>query len=354
MSRTFVVGWKFLLLATGVFILTFLLFFLSREGRLNSPESVYIEQPATIFLDSRISLDELIEVLHEYEADFSEDELRWASQLLGWRWFNTGRYDLTGHYSYQELLSKLALGLQDHAAVTIPSGSSKQRLSAALGRQLRAESDDFLSILQDEETLAAELGLTTEELFARLLPDTYNFYWTTSPERVIRRIYQEFERRVADRYIDEIEQQDLTLDELVTLASIVEWEAAHNEEKAMISGLYHNRLQRNMRLQADPTVIYALGEHRRLLYEDYRVDHPYNTYRIQGLPPGPITNPDLHSIQAAIFPEDHDYLYMVASPGGGHVFSRTFDEHRQASAEWRRWIQEQYRLRDLREQEEGS
>ena len=159
---------------------------------------------------------------------------------------------------------------------------------------------------------------------------------------------------IENRYADQISQSRYSLSEIVTLASIVEMEAKVADEKPRIAGLYLNRLSRNMLLQADPTVIYAVGERRRLLFKDYRVDHPYNTYLYAGLPPGPITNPDESSIRAVLQPEEHDYFYMVASPNGSHRFSRTFEEHRQASEEWRRWIQEQYRIRDELERLEAE
>jgi len=184
-----------------------------------------------------------------------------------------------------------------------------------------------------------------------MLPDSYDMYWTTSAKNAVERLLGEFEQRVAIGLSEEIDEHELTLDEVLTLASIVEWEARDNAEKPKISGLYQNRLQRGMRLQADPTVLYALGERRRLLFADYQFEHPYNTYLNRGLPPGPITNPDLTSIRAVLFPEEHDYLYMVATPEGTHQFSRTFQEHRQASEEWRRWIREQYRIKREREQE---
>src|SRR5690625_3858180 len=144
----------------------------------------------------------------------------------------------------------------------------------------------------------------------------------------------------------EISRSPHTLNEVVTLASITELEARYSDEKVRISGLYLNRLETGMLLQADPTVLHSLGERRRLLFEDYRVEHAYNTYLHPGLPPGPITNPDLASIRSVLNQEQHDYLYLVATPYGYHKFSRTFSDHRQASEEWRRWIQEQYRIRD--------
>ncbi len=330
---------------TIIFLITFLLFFFSREMRISNSNAIVLDEVMVLFIEDRINLDSLITLMEEHEIEFQEDELRWVSSMLGWRNFTTGRYELEGAYSYQDFLSKLALGHQDHAPVTIHPGMSIARLSASLGRQLKADSSEFAAVFTDSSSLVMELDYSPESLFSRMLPDTYNIYWTSNPERVIKRIYDEFSRRVTNRFEDEIAENSLDLEELLTLASIVEWEARHSHEKPKISGLYMNRLNRGMRLQADPTVIYALGEHRRLLFEDYQFEHPYNTYLIDGLPPGPITNPDLNSIAAAITPEDHDYLYMVANPEGGHVFTRTFEEHRVASAEWRRWIREQFRIR---------
>jgi UPF0755 protein len=336
-----------------IFLIVFSIFYLSRDLRINSSNAIVVDDVNILYLEERVGLEDLIEILDTHDISFNPDELRWVASLLGWRNFSTGRYELEGNFTYREFLSKLALGLQDHAPVTIHPGINIQRLSASLGRQLLADSSEFAAVFTDSSDLIQELGYTPESLFARMLPDTYHIYWTSNPERVIRRVYNEFTSRVENRLAGEINENSLDLNQVLTLASIVEWEARFREEKPVISGLYWNRLNRGMRLQADPTVIYALGEHRRLLYEDYQVDHPYNTYQIDGLPPGPITNPDLNSISAALYPEEHEYLYMVANPEGGHVFTRTYEEHRIASAEWRRWIQEQFRIREELDRQEG-
>jgi len=333
----------------GILILTFFIFFsvfyFSRDSRINNPNAIVSDTDLILLLEERNNLDQLIEYITDSGINFDQNELRWVSSLLGWRNFSPGRYEISGPLSYREFLSKLALGHQDHAPVTIHPGMNIGRLAASLGRQMRADSSEFAAVFTDTSEILSELQYQPDLLFSKMLPDTYNLYWTSTPERVITRIYNEFNRNVINQFGEQISNNSLELDELLTLASIIEWEARHNHEKPRISGLYWNRLNRNMRLQADPTVIYAIGEHRRLLFEDYQLDHPYNTYVIDGLPPGPITNPDIRSIEAAINPEEHDYLYMVANPDGGHVFSRTFEEHRLASAEWRRWIQEQYRIR---------
>lgn len=326
----------------------------SRNYRLYNPSAIQSDQPVQIYLHDRTGLDDITVLMDSLNVNVDIDELRWAGRILGWRNFRTGLYTIDGSHSYEDFLSKMARGIQDPASVTVLSGSDPQRFALRMGAQLKADMNEFLEVISDSSDLAVELELTGEELLSRMLPNTYEIYWTSTPERAVRRIYDEFSRMIENRYRDEISQSKYSLDEIITLASIVEMEAKVAEEKPRIAGLYLNRLNRNMLLQADPTVIYALGERRRLLFEDYRFDHPYNTYIYSGLPPGPITNPDEASIRAVLQPEEHNYLFMVAAPDGSHRFSRTFEEHRRASEEWRKWIQEQYRLRDERERQEAE
>lgn len=337
-------------MVTVVFIATFL----SRNARLFNTSLTTTPGSFEVLIERSTDVDGLLEKLDSLDIDFNREELRWAANTLGWRTYQAGRYVLTNADSYSQFLSKLGRGIQDPGSVTVLPGLDANRLSQRLSEQLRTDSLSFRQIFEDSSEFAQELGLTGEQLFSRMLPDTYQMYWTSSAESVVRRIYSEFQKAVIDPYEDEIEENSLSLDEIITLASIVEGEARLNEEKPKISGLYLNRLDRNMRLQADPTVLYALGERRRLLYRDYEFDHPYNTYLISGLPPGPISNPDLNSIRAVLFPEAHDYLYMVATPEGAHRFSETYSEHQQASEEWRQWLREQYRIQREREQESSS
>lgn len=326
----------------------------SRITRLYSDEAINVSKPFDLYLYERTDLAELTFLLDSLEIDFDRDELNWAAQTLRWRVFSPGRYLIDEGISYSEFLSKLARGLQDPVRVTILPGIDMDRLSRNLSLQLRADSSSFRAIFNDSSSVAKELGLSAEELFSRMLPNTYEHFWTSEPEQIIRRVHGEFVSAVASNYGQEIEINRLNMNEVIILASIVEWEARVNEEKPRISGLYLNRLDRGMMLQADPTVVYALGERRRLLFADYEFDHPYNTYQIRGLPPGPITNPALSSIRAVLYPEEHSYLFMVATPDGSHRFSRTFREHQAASEEWRRWLREQVRIGRERELEESE
>jgi UPF0755 protein len=146
-------------------------------------------------------------------------------------------------------------------------------------------------------------------------------------------------------------EQDLTPDEVLRMASIVEWESHHEPEKPTVAGVYLNRLHDGWPLQADPTVQYAVmqseGQKRRLLYSDYQIDHPYNTYNYRGLPPGPVNNPSPSSINAVLHPEAHKYYFFVAKGDGTHLFSRTLREHN-------RNAQEYYRLMRQRRAGAGS
>lgn len=342
-----------LLAALLIFLLGFVVVFGVRYSRLYSDEAIKTSESVEILVHERMGLQELYRTLDSLQVNVDYDNLMWAGNLLGWRSFRPGRYEINSNISFPLLLSNMARGIQNPGNVVVHSGIDASILSERLEQQLQADSLSFAEQFNDSSDIALELGLTGDELFSRMLPNTYQLYWTSSPEAVVRRFYREFEEKVKIGLSDEIAQSSFTLDELITLASIVEWEARDADEKARISGLYQNRLKRNMRLQADPTVIYALGERRRLLYEDYSFDHPYNTYLNAGLPPGPITNPDLRSIRAVLNPEEHDYLFMVATPEGSHDFNETFEEHREASENWRRWIREQYRIKRRLEREEA-
>lgn len=333
------------------FFMSFLVY-QSRNNRLFGVDAISVENQTSLYIDERIDLPGLANKFDELGISFDKEQMLWAGQTLRWRSFLPGRYLIEERMSYSDVFSKMARGIQDPVRVTVLPGIDRERLARNLSMQLRADSLAFVEIFRDSSELAQSFDLTGEGLFSRMLPNTYEMFWTSTPENTIRRLVREFDRLVIQRYADQIKNHNLSLEEIIILASIVEWEARVDEEKPRVSGLYLNRLNQNMLLQADPTVLYALGERRRLLYADYEFEHPYNTYRVRGLPPGPITNPSLSSIRAVLNPEEHDYLFMVATPEGTHKFTKTYSEHQEASAEWRRWLREQIRIRDQLEAED--
>lgn len=327
-----------------VLLMSCILVFTSRSERLKGDAAITVREDTILLIHEPIGLEELVALMDEHGFVFDADELRWASGIHGWRRFHRGRYVFSEPMGYPDFFSKLALGLQDPMMLSIPPGADKEVLKQRIASHMSFEADELAAAMRDT-SLLNRYGLESHQLYGRILPDTYEVFWTSTPRRLIERLLSEFDARVTRPYAERMQQLGRSVDEITTLASIIEWEARFEDEKPVISGLYWNRLNRRWRLQADPTVNYAKGERSRLVFADYRIDHPYNTYRVHGLPPGPITNPSLSSIRAALFPEEHNYMFMVATPEGRHAFSQSYAEHRRKSREWTDWLREQRRIR---------
>lgn len=328
--------------------------YFSRVNRIYDKDAVAAPEPVELIINQEKDLNSILEIEDIKLLINDKEEFIWVAKMLGWRTFRPGRYVFEGIYSYEVFLSKISRGIQDPITFTILPGTTLERLSIQTGHLFNFTATDFSAVFEDSLFLEEYGGFTKEQLFGRMLPETYKVYWSVTPKNLVKRVLNEFDKKVVEKYEAEIETLGLSVNELITLASIIEWEAKEELEKPRISGLYWNRLRKGIPLQADPTVNYAIGERRRLLFEDYKIEHPFNTYLFKGLPPGPITNPALSSIEAAIKPEQHNYLYMVANSDGGHTFTRTFEEHQRESEKWRKWIREQYRIKREKETQENS
>jgi UPF0755 protein len=298
-----------------------------------------------------VTLDAAVDSLQAQDILASPATFRMVATATGWGdQIKSGNYSIASRTSNYRLLDTLRRGLQDPIRVTIPPGSRPETVSAVVGKRLKMDASTFRAALQDT-SLAQELGTAPGRLFGYMLPETYEFYWQAPPEKVVRRIKVSFDRFYERELAAGAAEQGLTKREVVTLASIVEWEALLDEEKPKIAGVYFNRLRDGWRLQADPTIQYVLLQTRgertgRVLYEHLEIDHPYNTYRNGGLPPGPITNPSPSSLRAAAQPDRHEYFYFAADGTGGHTFSRTLREHNQAAQEYHRMLDERQRKAD--------
>lgn len=339
-----------IIIGVSVFLMVFLVVFLSRLTRLESSDAITIDDSITLLLPNDGKLLDLIVELESAGVKVDSTEYKWAKNILGLDSYISGRYVFTGSQSYRDFFVKLNRGLQDPMMVTIPSGQFQNRFIDRVASRFRFTEDELQSAMTDT-LLLSEYGVRVDQIIGRMIPNTYEMYWTISAQQFLRRMFLEFDKAVTEPYLNRAQELGLTLDEVTTLASIIEWEVRHVEEKPKVSGLYWNRLTRRMRLQADPTVVYAIGERRRLLFSDYRVNHPYNTYRVLGLPPGPLNNPRLTSIQAALYPEEHNYLFMVATPEGYHSFTTNYQDHLRESRKWTAWLREQREIRARMEAE---
>lgn len=290
----------------------------------------------------------VVDLLVEEDILKNPGRFRFVATLTGWhRQIKPGYYTIESGITNHELLNKLRKGLQTPVRVTIPPGSRPGVVAAVLRRDLDIDSTAFRDALRDD-SLLSDLGTSREHVFGYMMPETFEFFWGTGARQVVSRLKNAYARYFTPERMARAEALSLTVDDVLILASIVEWEARLAEERPTIAGVYLNRLRIRMPLQADPTVQFALmqlegGRMRRLLYEDYKLQHPYNTYLYYGLPPGPITNPSPASVDAVLSAEDHDYLYFVADGSGGHTFSRTISEHNRAAANYRRLMRQRRR-----------
>lgn len=241
----------------------------------------------------------------------------------------SGQYRLRKSASWEELLDAIRSGRVVTHPVTIPPGFTLRQIAPRVADVTAVPADSVLALARDS-ALAEELGVPGPHLEGYLFPETYRFAAGISPREALAAMARRYREFWGPEERARLDSLDMTEREVVTLASIVEREARVAGERRVIAGVYANRLEEGMRLQADPTVQYLLDRPKeRLLYADIeRVgDDPYNTYTHAGLPPGPIASPGAPSLRAALNPADVPYLYFVARPDGSHVFTRTREEH---------------------------
>ncbi|HWP82778.1 MAG TPA: endolytic transglycosylase MltG [Bacteroidota bacterium] len=265
-----------------------------------------------------------------------------AGRILGYTTsVKVGKYVFRSGVSNSELLRDLRYGeSRNLIPVSIPEGTRMTGIMRRIAQTLGVNESELVALCSDSAFIGS-LGLDVPNLEGYLLPDTYYFHWQTDEREILTRLVTAFVGFYDDRLKDRQREMKMTMHEVVTLASIVEGEAVIDSERATIAGVYHNRLKKRMRLEADPTIQYILADGpRRLFYRDLRVNSPYNTYLNYGLPPGPINNPGRQSIIAVLYPENHDYLFFVADGQGGHRFSKTYGEHQRHVKTFRRFRRE--------------
>lgn len=255
------------------------------------------------------------------------------------RQIRAGEYDFVAGESYRNILQRLRGGDIVQIRVTLPEGRTNLEFSRILKRRMGIDPDEFLAQTFDD-SLIKRWSIEAPSLEGYLFPDTYHFPSKYTSLQIIETMLTRFFTVWTSDHEEQARAVGMTRGEILTLASIVEGEALLDSETRRISAVYHNRLQRKMRLQADPTVAYALGGvRRRLYYKDLRVDSPYNTYRNSGLPPGPVCNPGRVAIEAALHPisgTEEIYFVAAADGTGRHIFTRTLRDHINAKNRARR------------------
>lgn len=253
----------------------------------------------------------------------------------------SGRYLIEPPMSNKQLVTKLRAGMQTPVNLTFNNARIVEDLSGKLASTILLDSVTVYQYLTDEEFIA-EHGYTKETVMCAFIPNTYQVYWDITMDELMDRMSSEAEKFWNEERLQKAKQKDLTPCEVYTLASIIDKETIVSDEKPTIAGVYLNRLDRDIALQADPTVVFAVGQFdlRRVLNQHLEFDSPYNTYLYPGLPPGPIAMASISGIDAVLNAEEHEYIFFCAKPDGAgrHAFAKTLAGHNRNARLYRNWL----------------
>jgi len=292
-----------------------------------------------LYIPEGAKFQQVVDTLEKHEVCNDRLSFMFLSKLLGYREkVVPGRYLLTKNSSNFKLFKMLIKGRQSPLKLTFNNIRLKEDLAEKVGAKLAFGNEGMLKILNDN-ALANKYGLDTATIMALFIPNTYELYWTIKPEEFVEKMNKEYQSFWNTERKAKANALKLTTTEISILASIVEEETKENEEKPIVAGVYYNRLQKGQRLQADPTVKFALRDFsiKRIRFGHLENNSPYNTYRKLGLPPGPICLPMISSIDAVLNLKKHDFYFFCADPQkpGYHLFTKTFEEHSKTAENYR-------------------
>lgn len=305
---------------------------------------IELTETAYIYIDPSTTFDKVADQLKE-KANLPSLKIfsMIAKRMKYPETIKTGRYAIKNGMSMLDILRMLISGNQSPVKLTFNNMRTKENLAGRISTQLMMDSTSLLSALKDEHRVD-QLGFDTNTVVAMFIPNTYEVYWDVSIEKFLNRMKKEYTTFWNEDRKAKAKQIGLTPIQVSTLASIVEEEATYADEYPLVAGLYLNRLKRGQRLEADPTVKFALNDFslRRILYKHLEVESPYNTYRNEGLPPGPIRIPSIKGIDSCLSPQAHNYLFMCAKDdlSGRHNFATTLAEHSRNAAKYQRALNE--------------
>ncbi|MBT4753652.1 MAG: endolytic transglycosylase MltG [Candidatus Marinimicrobia bacterium] len=286
------------------------------------------ESVSKVTIKSGSSLNALSKHLHEKNIISNEQMFCWAVQLMGKeKKIPVGTFRLVETKSNYDIIQQLVYGSPELKKVRLLEGWSVKQIAKQLNDVMGFDIQKILDISHDHKFLRKH-NIKASSAEGYLFPDTYLFFDGDTPTSVLDNIVSEYTKFWRDAFRDRARELNMSEHEIVTLASIIEGEAIYNVERPIISGVYHNRLNIGMMLQADPTIQYIIDDGpRRLLNRDLKIESPYNTYKHSGLPPGPINSPGAESLKAALYPEENDFIFFVARGDGYHTFTTNEKDH---------------------------
>ncbi|MBN2166201.1 MAG: endolytic transglycosylase MltG [Marinilabiliaceae bacterium] len=293
-----------------------------------------------IFIPNEATFDEVFDLLKREKILINYNSFKWVASLKEYeKSIKGGRYKLHNGMSNNKLINMLRAGLQSPVMVTFNNIRTKNDLAGIISKKIDIDSAQLVSLLSDNNYLK-QFNINSETALTIFIPNSYQFYWNTTTDGFIKRMFNEYQKFWNNKRKNMAENINLSPIEVSILASIVDEETIKTDEKPMVAGLYLNRLKKGIRLQADPTIKFALGNFNvnRVINKDKSIDSPYNTYKYAGLPPGPIRIPSIQGIEAVLNPVKHNYLFMCAKEdfSGYHNFARTLQQHNQNAAKYQK------------------
>ncbi|WP_029034683.1 endolytic transglycosylase MltG [Salinimicrobium terrae] len=313
-----------------------------------SSNTAFSEETVEVYVPTGATYPQVLELLEPYLEN--EEEFEVVAQKKGYvDNIKAGRFILKKGMNNNEIINTLR-STNEPVWVTFNNQERLEDLAGRIASQIEADSTDLLESMKDSAFLT-QYGFGERNALSMYIPNKYEFFWNTSAEEFRDRMKSEYDRFWTEKRLARAEELGLTPHEVMVVASIVQKETAKVDERPKVAGVYMNRIEDGWKLEADPTVIYALKDKlqnfdtiiKRVLYADLTLDSPYNTYKYKELPPGPIAMPDISSIDAVLNYEDHDYFYFVADVEnfGYHKFGKTLSQHNANKRAYIRWINEQ-------------
>ena len=309
----------------------FVFYYLLSNYSINCSKDIHFTIP------SGASLGKVIQILSEEECFEGGEKLKWLMKIKrNDRNIRPGKYTLPKNSKLHELVAIITTDSMELTKVTLLEGWTVNQIARKMGEVLKIDTTRFVDLCYSDSFIKS-LGINANSLEGYLYPETYSFSsnrisFDLTEKEIIRVLVTELKRQ----YAKSIKKSKLSMHEAITLASIIQGECIFISEMDTVSSVYHNRLNKNWLLQADPTIQYLKpGKNKRLYNKDYtRFDSPYNTYMYKGLPPGPISNPGIDAIIAAVYPASSNYMFFVAKGDGRHYFTKTEKEHNNAKKKY--------------------
>jgi len=313
-----------------------------------SPNTAFSNEEAYVFINSDATIDEVCDQLQPLLLDVNTfravaQRKDYSSRVRG------GKYVITKGMGNNAIINTLR-SQNTPVKVSFNNQETLSDLAGRIAQQIEADSSSLLLAFEDR-VFTDSLGFNEDTRLGMYLPNTYELFWNTNAVQFRDRMHKEYKRFWNAERLQKAEDINLTPHKVTALAAIVQKETAKVAERPRVAGVYLNRIKQGMLLQADPTVIYAIKKEtgnydtiiKRVLFRDLEIDSPYNTYKYTGVPPGPITMPDLSSIKAVLNAEEHDYLYFVVdvSNFGYHKFAKSLEQHNRNKIPYIRWLNQQ-------------